>query len=101
MKKMRLSVKLIGGFLIVAVIAAFIGLAGYKAMEDARVAQDELAGVRLPGGYALGVINEGQTAVRRFEMILVYEMDPAITTRQYPQMEEAWKRAGEGWKIYE
>ncbi len=101
MNNIKLSVKLIGGFLIVAVIAAVIGIAGYKAMEEAIVAQNKVSGVLLPSVYALGVINEGQTAVQRFERVLVYEMDPAITPRQYSGLEEAWKRVGEGWKIYE
>jgi methyl-accepting chemotaxis protein len=100
-KNMKLSVKLIGSFLIVAFIAAAIGGTGYYAMEQAQEAQNEIAVVRLPSVYGLEIMNEAQTAIQRFERVLVYEKDPEIVKRQYSHLGEAWRRAGNGWKIYE
>lgn len=45
---MKLSTKLIGGFVIVAVIAALIGGVGYWSMNEAKTAQDRVATVFLP-----------------------------------------------------
>ena len=98
---MKLSVKLIGSFLIVAAIATIIGVTGFWGMREAQEAQDEVAAVRLPSVYGLQVVNEAQTAIQRYERVLVYEKDPEIVKRQFSQLEEAWTRVQRGWKIYE
>ncbi|MFH0997110.1 MAG: methyl-accepting chemotaxis protein [Pseudomonadota bacterium] len=98
---MKLSTKLIGGFVIVAVIASLIGGVGFWSLNEAKKAQDEIASVFLPGVYSLGVINEAQTAISRCERILCYEKDPEIVKRQYVGLDAAWKRVDEGWKIFE
>ncbi|MDO9110395.1 MAG: methyl-accepting chemotaxis protein [Desulfatirhabdiaceae bacterium] len=98
---MKLSTKLIGGFVIVAVIASLIGGIGFWSMNEAKKAQDETATVFLPSVYSLGVINEAQTAISRCERILCYEKDPEIVKRQYDGLDAAWKRVDEGWKIFE
>ena len=41
MKNMKLSTKLIGGFVIVAVIAALIGGVGFWSLNVAKTAQDD------------------------------------------------------------
>ncbi len=101
MKNMKLSTKLIGGFLVVAMISALIGGMGYWSINMAASAQNEAAGVFLPSIYGLGLINEGQTAVSLAERTLCFGQDPDIVKRQYTNLETAWKRIHEGWKIYE
>ncbi len=101
MKNMRLSVKLIGGFVIVAIIAAIIGGVGYWSLAVAKKAQNEVAGNRLPSVYGLQSLNEAQSAIQGYERTIAYEKDPEILKRQYANLEDAWKRADKGWKIYE
>ena len=101
MKNMKLSTKLIGGFVIVAVIAAIIGSVGFWSLNAAKIARDEIAWVFLPGIYALGTMNEAVTAISRAERILCLEKDAEIINRQYVRLEAAWKHVNEGWKIYE
>ncbi|MBI5593625.1 MAG: MCP four helix bundle domain-containing protein [Deltaproteobacteria bacterium] len=101
MKSMKLSIKLIGGFVIVAVIAALIGGVGFWSLNVAKTAQDNAASVFLPSIYGLGIMNEAQTAISLAERVLCYEKDADIIKRQYVNLDDAWKRVDEGWKIYE
>jgi methyl-accepting chemotaxis protein len=64
-------------------------------------AQHIVASVFLPGIHGLGLINEGQTAIALAERTLCFEQDPEIVKRQYVNLDSAWKRIDEGWKIYE
>jgi len=98
---MKLSTKLIGGFVIVAVITAIIGSVGFWSLNAAKIARDEIAWVFLPGIYALGTMDEALTAISRAERILCLEKDAEIINRQYVRLEAAWKHVNEGWKIYE
>ncbi len=100
MNNMKLSTKLIGGFVIVAVIAAIIGGVGFWSLNLAKTAQDD-TWVDLQAIYGLGIMNEAQTAISRFERVLCFEKDAAIIKRQYDGLDTAWKRVDEGWKIYE
>jgi methyl-accepting chemotaxis protein len=101
MKIMRLNTKLIGGFVIVAVIAATIGSVGLWSLNSAKIARDEIAWVFLPGIYALGTMHEALTSISRAERILCLEKDAEIIKRQYVNLDAAWKNLDEGWKIYE
>ncbi len=101
MKNVKLSVKLIGGFVIVAIIAAIIGGVGYWSLAVAKKAQNEVAVNRLPSVYGLQSLNEAQSAIQGYERTIAYEKDPEILKRQYANLEDAWKRADKGWKIYE
>ncbi|MBI5593658.1 MAG: MCP four helix bundle domain-containing protein [Deltaproteobacteria bacterium] len=101
MKNMKLSTKLIGGFVIVAVIAAIIGVVGFWSLNVAKTAQDDAAAVFLPSIYGLEVMNEAQTAILLAERTLCYEKDAEIVKRQNNNLDAAWKRVDEGWKIYE
>ena len=76
MKNMKLSTKLIGGFVIVAVIASIIGGVGFWSMNAAKTAQDEAASVFLPSIHGLEIMNEAQTAILQAERTLCYEKDP-------------------------
>ncbi|MFH0998835.1 MAG: methyl-accepting chemotaxis protein [Pseudomonadota bacterium] len=97
---MKLSTKLIGGFVIVAVIAALIGGVGFWSLNVAKTAQDD-AQAGILGTYGLGIMNEAQTAIARYERILCFEENAENIKRQYIGLDAAWKRIDEGWKIYE
>ena len=101
MTNMKLSTKLIGGFLIVAVISAFIGGVGFWSINVATTAQHQAAEIFLPSIYGLGIINEGQTAIALAERTLCFQQDPEIVKRQHANLDAAWKRINEGWKMYE
>jgi hypothetical protein len=73
MNNMKLSTKLIGGFVIVAVIAAIIGGVGFWSLNMARTAQDEFASVFLPSINSLRTMDEAQTAISLAERVLCYE----------------------------
>jgi methyl-accepting chemotaxis protein len=101
MRKVKLSVKLVGGFLVVAVITLLVGLVGWRGVSQSDEALREVAIVRLPSVLGLEMMSEAQTAIQKFERILVYEQAPEIAKRQYADLEEDWKQAEKGWKIYE
>jgi methyl-accepting chemotaxis protein len=104
MKNMKLSVKLIGGFLVVALVTLIVGVFGYRGVTQTGSALYEVGNVRLPSILGLEIMNEAQTAVRKGESSLLipeFFTDEQEATRQMELLAEAWKRAEEGWKIYE
>ncbi len=101
MKNMKLSTKLIGGFVILAVIATIIGAVGFWSLNVAIKAENDEAMIFLPSIYALGIINEAHTAISRAERVIRYENDAEIANRSYDNLDAAWKRVDVGWKIYE
>jgi methyl-accepting chemotaxis protein len=101
MRNVKLSVKLVGGFLVVAFITLLVGFVGWRGVSQSDEALKEVAAVRLPGILGLELMSEAQTAIQKYERILVYEHDQEIVKRQYSQLEADWKQAEKGWKIYE
>ena len=101
MKNMKLSTKLLGGFVIVAVIATIIGAVGFWSLNIAIQAENDEAMIFLPSIYALGIINEAHTDISRAERIIRYEKDAEIIKRLYNDLDAAWKNVDVGWKIYE
>ncbi len=102
MKKMKLSVKLIGGFVLVAVIALAVGFGGWNGISNLTGHLNETGKVRLPGIEALLIMSEAQTAVKAAERSLLNpNMDEEGVLQQYKNIETAWKRAGEARKKYE
>ena len=100
--KMKDGPKLIGGFLMVAFIAAFIGIFGLLKLSDLSQALSEIAQVRLPSVESLLIISEAQSAVDGSENALLSQ-DTSDTDRQaaYQRFVDAKKRADDAWKIYE
>ena len=58
MGNMKLSMKLIGGFAIVAFICVIVGLLGWKGIYDTEKALQEVNDIRLPSVQSLQTINE-------------------------------------------
>jgi methyl-accepting chemotaxis protein len=101
MKNMGIKTKLIGGFSLVALITLVVGIVGWTGISSTDEALREVAIVRVPSIEGLQIMNEAQTAISRFERILVYEKNPEHVARNSAGLVEAWKRAEKGWKIYE
>lgn len=101
MKRMKLSTKLIGGFVIVAVISAIIGVVGYFSVKSAKSAQNDFAAVFYPGINGLRTIDAAMPGISRAERVLCFEKDPEIIKRQYAHLDEEWKNVEEGYKIYD
>jgi methyl-accepting chemotaxis protein len=89
MKNLRLGVKLIGGFLAVALIAAVIGVLGIGNVT-------QLANNRLPGVYSLMSLRSSQQSIWVGERGLTNPrmLDPKIRQAQYKWIEDHWKLRG-------
>src|SRR5512133_3093644 len=89
----KIGKKLVGGFLIVALISILIGFVGYLGMGTMGEHIDEISNVRLPSVAALGVISQGQTALKAFERtLLIKGIDPERQQRQFKQIAETLDR---------
>ena len=103
MKDMKLSVKLIGGFSIVAAITLIVGLIGFWGVAQTDNALTDLDENSLPSVAALQTINEAQTAVDAAQsMLLVPEVfsSSADRARENKEIADAFGRVDKAWKIY-
>ena len=102
MKNVKIGVKLIGGFVMVALIALVIGLVGLRGKNTLEGHLAEIGMVRLPSVQSLLIISEAQTAIASAENALLAK-NIAVEGRQaqYERFEQAKKRAMEAWEIYE
>ncbi|RPI76968.1 MAG: methyl-accepting chemotaxis protein [Desulfobacteraceae bacterium] len=102
MKNIKLMVKLIGGFSVVALIVLIVGIIGFMGVNTLNGHLDEISDVRLPSIQSLLIISEAQTAVDSGEnALLAKNIDSQGRQDQYTRFEEAKKRADAAWKIYE
>ncbi len=104
MKNLRIGVKLIGGFVMTALLASVIGVVGVLGLESTDDALEEVAKVRLPSIHGLEIMSEAQTAVRLAARSLLLPetlAEPKLVERQLGRMRSAWANAERGWKIYE
>jgi methyl-accepting chemotaxis protein len=102
MKNIRLGVKLIGAFIIVAFIGLIIGVVGIFVIDQGTNSIKEIGEIRLPSIQSLLIISEAQTAVDANENALL-SRDIDLNTRQekYQAFADIWQRANEAWNIYE
>ncbi|MDI6761878.1 MAG: methyl-accepting chemotaxis protein [Thermodesulfobacteriota bacterium] len=101
MKNLRLSVKLIGGFIIVALITLIVGFIGYRGIAQTDDALKEVTENHLKAVLALAKLNEAEMLISSSEHILLYEKNPGIVQKQFAQIEEGWKLAETGRKLFE
>ncbi|MEI8217001.1 MAG: methyl-accepting chemotaxis protein [Eubacteriales bacterium] len=99
---MKISAKLLTGFIIVALLAATVGAIGYSGMSQVKKAQDEGATIYLPSIQALLTMSEAQTAVDSAENALLNEeLVGQDRQAQYDRITAFLKRAEEARAIYE
>ncbi|MCX5854884.1 MAG: methyl-accepting chemotaxis protein [Deltaproteobacteria bacterium] len=104
MKNMKLSIKLISGFICVALMIVFGGIFGWYGIYQTENALKDVNDVRLPGIKSLAVMKEVQTAVRVAErslMIAEYAVNEDLRNRQFSNIDDAWKRMDEALKNFE
>ncbi|MBM4278785.1 MAG: methyl-accepting chemotaxis protein, partial [Deltaproteobacteria bacterium] len=99
MKGMKLSVKLTGSFLVLALIVLMVGLWGWIGISRTDKALAEVVEVRLQAIVGLSLMREAQTGIQRLEGIFL--IDQEALEKQIPKVEEAWKLGDKGWEIYE
>lgn len=102
MKNIALGAKLIGGFLIVALLVLAIGVVGIIGMRQMDGHIEEIAHVRLPSIENLLIVkaesNQIRTAIRT---LLNPRLDAQARERQYENIALARETYREAWDIYE
>jgi methyl-accepting chemotaxis protein len=102
MKDMKLSVKLVGGFTIVAAIVLVVGFVGLNGTSKLASAMADITDNQLPSVLSLEIVNEAQTAVDSAEnSLLATNLDTAARKGAFDRFDAAQKRAVEAMKIYE
>ena len=102
--KMKLSRKLIGAFILVAVITLIVGFTDWRSISQSSDALQRVGLVQLPGIMALGKMNEAQMAIQQAERTLLI---PEIFSNykdkadQFARLDAAWKSLDDSSKIYE
>ena len=101
MKNMKLSVKLIGGFVLVAIIALIVGVIGWNGVGNLNGHVKEIGEVRLPSIESLKTIGKEFETLRVAQRTL---LNPNLSSedrqRQYDNMEKSRKRYQEAWDVY-
>jgi len=99
---MKLIVKLVGGFSIVAVIALAVGLVGVTAIRMLNGRVSEIGGNRLPSVQSLLVISQAQTAIDgRENALLAPNLDAQGQADIYARFDREEKKASDARKVYE
>jgi methyl-accepting chemotaxis protein len=104
MKNLKLSTKLIGGFMIMALMLLFGGLVGLFGISQINGRLKDVSDVHFPGVYNIGVMNEAQMNIKRVSLsILTAESfnQPDEKEQALRKLDEAWNRAEKGWKNYD
>ncbi len=104
MKNMKLSVKLIGAFSIVAAICLIVGFIGWLGISSTEKALVEVNDQTLPAIRSLEIINEAQTAIKanqRTILIPEFVKSSGEFDLFHKNIAAAWERADKAWKIYE
>jgi methyl-accepting chemotaxis protein len=102
MKNIKLSVKLIFSFILVAAIAGIIGIIGVFALNGTVASIVEIGEVRLPSVQSLLIISEGQTAIDTNEnALLSRDIDLKKRQEKYVEFSNINKRINDAWKVYE
>ncbi len=101
MKNAKLSVKLIGGFVITACLILGGGLVGWFSSYLLSSDLGEVYGTRIPAMKNLGAISEARVAIQKGERsILIPEIfkDSGERTRQTADLDNEWKAAEQGFQ---
>ncbi|HEX9060562.1 MAG TPA: methyl-accepting chemotaxis protein [Clostridia bacterium] len=99
---LKLSAKLLTGFVLMALITAFTGAMGYYAMSVMRSGEDEIATNRLPSVESLLEAYQAQTDADSAEnALLAEELVGQDRQAQYDRLTQAVKRADDALKVYE
>jgi len=103
MLKMKLSARLIGGFMIMGLLLLIGGLVGFLGISQVDGRLRDISEVHVPGIHSIGVMNEAQITIQRVggSLLTLKSSDRAGKKRVFTQLENAWGRAEEARKRYD
>ncbi len=105
MNQLSLKAKLIGLLSVALLALAIVGAVGWSGLITTAGSLSEVGKVRLPSVLGLEMINEAQTAISATNrLVAFYENDYQAQSKfadSVKDKEAVWKRADEGWKMYE
>ena len=102
--KLKMSTKLIGGFMIMGSLLLVGGLVGFLGISQVDGRLRDVSEVHFPGIHSVGVMTEAQITIQRVAgSLLTLESSDRADTRKrlLTQLETAWGRAEEARKRYE
>ncbi|MGQ9608017.1 MAG: MCP four helix bundle domain-containing protein, partial [bacterium] len=95
LNKIKLGPKLISGFVIVALIAAIIGIISFINLKEIGI-------VRLQSIWGLEKIYANMNNIRMVERtLLIPGIDDKTKQNQIERLSKSWQELDKGWKIYE
>lgn len=101
-KDLKIGKKLASGFLLVCLIAFFIGTVGYIGTAKLNSIMSDISKTRIPGMHALAEMQQSQTAIKAAERTLLYlDLDNERIQREYGHIKREFEEAEKNWKLYE
>jgi methyl-accepting chemotaxis protein len=101
-KHLKLSTKLIGSFIIVALITLLVGFFGWRGVNTISRHLIEIGEVRLPSIQSLLVIEREAESVRVTQRTLLNpDLSLDIKKRQFENLKNSREQYEKAWKIYE
>ena len=94
-RELKLTTKLIGGFMVMGVMLLIGGLIGSYGISQMSNNLRTFSEVRLPGIYGLKIISEAQQTITEIEQSLLtpeYLGNETEKTRLFQNLEKAWTR---------
>jgi len=105
MNRLSIKTKLILLVLFSVIALAGVGIIGNSGIRNTSQVVDEIGQVRLPSIVALGVINEGKTAIRVNNLSALQYKDDYSAQGQFTGLigknNDNWARINKSWKLYE
>jgi len=102
MKGMRLSAKLVGSFVLVAVITLIVGFVGWSGVRSLAGHLKEVGDVRLPSIQSLLIIAEKGEEIKAAQRTLLNpNLDKESRARQYKVIQKAREVYRKAWEVYE
>ncbi|MFW5838069.1 MAG: methyl-accepting chemotaxis protein [Desulfovibrionaceae bacterium] len=101
MKNLKLKVKLVGGFLIVAAITLAVGIVGLLGVNEVARDVDEIGNVRLPSIESLLMIEREAESIRVAQRsLLVPSLSREDRERQFANMKQSREDYQKAWDVY-
>jgi len=102
MKGVKLSVKIIGGFVIVSLITLIVGFVGWFNVSRTSDHLNHVSFIHLPSIQILLTLNEKQTTIDSIEKAMLNpSLDEAGFQSNYPKLEKIWRDINEDIRRYE
>jgi len=100
--KLKLKTKIIGGFIIVAIITLVIGAIGWSGVSSVSKSMKDIGSNYLPSVESVLIISQAQTDIDSAEnFLLAPEATKEQLQQQYDRITAAYQRANDARKIYE